>query len=66
LTTKFKEAHVSYILNQFQSPCGRATVEALRLNRLGVVNLRRLLRNANLHPPENLEGIKIKPPPVTI
>ncbi len=36
--------------------CGRATVEALRLNRFGVVNLRRLLRGVNLHPPENLEG----------
>lgn len=34
---------------------GRATVEALRLNRSGVVNLRRLLRSANLHPPENIE-----------
>jgi hypothetical protein len=36
--------------------CGRVTVEALRLNRFGVVNLRRLLRSANLHPPENTEG----------
>ncbi|MBO3460236.1 HNH endonuclease [Aetokthonos hydrillicola Thurmond2011] len=36
--------------------CGRATVEALRLNRFGVVNLRRLLRDANLHPPENIEA----------
>ncbi|MBW4671733.1 MAG: HNH endonuclease [Cyanomargarita calcarea GSE-NOS-MK-12-04C] len=35
---------------------GRATVEALRLNRSGVVNLRRLLRNASLHPPENVES----------
>ena len=33
--------------------CG---VEALRLNRFGVVNLRRLLRGANLHPPENVKG----------
>ncbi|WP_460206258.1 hypothetical protein [Scytonema sp. NUACC21] len=32
------------------------TVEALRLNRSGVVNLRRLLRSANLHPPKNVEG----------
>ncbi len=39
-----------------KTPCGRATVEALRLNRFGVVNLRRLLRSANLHPPENVEG----------
>jgi hypothetical protein len=35
--------------------CGRATVEALRLNRSGVVNLRRLLRSANLHPPKKVE-----------
>ena len=35
-----------------RTPCGRATVEALRLNRLGVVNLRRLLFMAKLHPPE--------------
>lgn len=39
-----------------QTSCGRATVEALCLNRSGVVNLRRLLRSANLHPPENVEG----------
>lgn len=39
-----------------KTPCGRATVEALRLNRSGVVNLRRLLRNANLHPPEKLQS----------
>jgi len=35
-----------------KTPCGRVTVEALRLNRYGVVNLRRLLFAANLHPPE--------------
>ncbi|RUS93592.1 HNH endonuclease [Dulcicalothrix desertica PCC 7102] len=35
-----------------KTPCGRATVEALHLNRFGVVNLRRLLRSVNLHPPE--------------
>lgn len=35
-----------------KTPCGRATVEALRLNRAGVVNLRRLLTSAGLHPPE--------------
>ncbi|WP_256875051.1 hypothetical protein [Nostoc sp. C052] len=39
-----------------KTACGRATIEALRLNRFGVVNLRRLLRSANLHPPENVEG----------
>lgn len=35
-----------------KTPCGRATVEALLLNRTGVVNLRRLLTSAGLHPPE--------------
>ncbi len=34
-----------------KTPCGRATVEALSLNRTGVVNLRRLLVMAGLHPP---------------
>ncbi len=31
---------------------GRATVEALQLNRAGVVNLRRLLKLAGEHPPQ--------------
>jgi hypothetical protein len=31
--------------------CGRATIVALKLNRPNVVNLRRLLANAQLHPP---------------
>ena len=31
--------------------CGRATVDALDLNRKGIINLRRLLRNSNYHPP---------------
>lgn len=34
------------------SPTGRATVAALDLNRVGVMNLRKLLRNSNQHPPE--------------
>lgn len=34
------------------SPVGRATVEALRLNRAGVVNLRRVLVGAGYHPPD--------------
>ncbi|MEQ8536064.1 MAG: HNH endonuclease signature motif containing protein [Coleofasciculus sp. D1-CHI-01] len=33
------------------TPCGRATIAALALNRPGVVNLRRLLILAGLHPP---------------
>jgi len=35
-----------------RTPCGRATIEALALNRTGVVNLRRLLASAGLHPPQ--------------
>jgi 5-methylcytosine-specific restriction endonuclease McrA len=31
-------------------PCGRATIDALDLNRQGVVNLRRLLASVGLHP----------------
>jgi hypothetical protein len=34
------------------SPTGRATVEILRLNREGLVNLRRLLFSAGEHPPK--------------
>jgi hypothetical protein len=34
------------------TPCGRATVNALILNRTGVVNLRCLLMMAKLHPPD--------------
>lgn len=34
------------------TPCGRATVLALRLNRFGVVNLRSLLVLAKNHPPK--------------
>jgi hypothetical protein len=37
------------------SPTGRATVEALRLNRDGLVNLRRLLFAAGEHPPPDLD-----------
>jgi hypothetical protein len=34
------------------TPTGRATVERLRLNRTGVVNLRRILTEKGLHPPD--------------
>lgn len=34
------------------TPCGRATVDSLDLNRKGIVNLRRLLRDSAFHPPE--------------
>jgi HNH endonuclease len=33
------------------TPTGRATVQALNLNRSGVKNIRKLLTMANLHPP---------------
>lgn len=33
------------------TPTGRASVEALRLNRPGLVNLRRVLASAGEHPP---------------
>lgn len=33
------------------TPVGRATVRALRLNRAGLVNQRRVLRLADVHPP---------------
>ena len=35
-----------------KTPCGRATVMSLQLNRTGVTNLRRLLAGVGLHPPE--------------
>jgi HNH endonuclease len=34
------------------SPVGRATIDRLCLNRLGVVNFRRVLRTMGLHPPQ--------------
>lgn len=40
-----------------RTACGRATIEALRLNRPGIVNLRRLLVMAGLHPPQELERL---------
>lgn len=40
-----------FLLILGRTPIGRATVQALRLNRKGVVNLRQLLWGAGLHPP---------------
>lgn len=40
-----------YLLVVGLTPIGRATVEVLRLNRRGVVNLRRILSLAGEHPP---------------
>jgi hypothetical protein len=34
------------------TPTGRASVDKLRLNRAGVVNLRRVLRDVGEHPPK--------------
>jgi hypothetical protein len=39
-----------------RTPVGRATVEALQLNRSGVVNLRRVLYSMGEHPPADPEG----------
>jgi hypothetical protein len=33
------------------TPVGRTTVEALKLNRIGVVNLRKLMILGGIHPP---------------
>ncbi|MDX2239996.1 MAG: HNH endonuclease signature motif containing protein [Leptolyngbyaceae cyanobacterium bins.302] len=41
-----------------KTACGRATIQALRMNRSGIVNLRRLLVMGGLHPPQALEGIE--------
>ena len=38
------------------TPTGRATVIALRLNREGIVNLRRVLYRHGLHPPSESES----------
>lgn len=40
-----------FLTIQGLTPMGRATVEKLRLNRPGVVNLRRVLRGVGEHPP---------------
>jgi HNH endonuclease len=38
------------------TPVGRATLERLQLNRVGVVNLRRVLFSLHLHPPDVMSG----------
>jgi HNH endonuclease len=38
------------------TPTGRATVEALHLNRAGLVNLRRILFETGEHPPPEMSG----------
>jgi HNH endonuclease len=40
-----------FLLVHGLTPTGRATVERLQLNRAGVMNLRRVLRDTGLHPP---------------
>ncbi|HEV7509390.1 MAG TPA: hypothetical protein VGS07_31225 [Thermoanaerobaculia bacterium] len=35
------------------TPTGRTTIEKLQLNRIGVVNLRRILLDSGLHPPDD-------------
>ena len=46
----FAWSHDSLLIHGM-TPTGRATVEKLQLNRSGVVNLRRVLRDAGEHPP---------------
>ena len=36
-----------------RTPIGRATILRLKLNRLGLINLRQILTEAKKHPPEN-------------
>jgi len=38
------------------TPTGRATVDALQLNRIGVVNLRMLMKLGGIHPPLETNG----------
>jgi hypothetical protein len=40
------------------TPTGRATVELLRLNREGLVNMRRVLRREGMHPPLEIEELR--------
>ncbi|MEX2316205.1 MAG: HNH endonuclease [Pirellulales bacterium] len=40
-----------FLIIHGMTPTGRATVDKLQLNRAGVVNLRRILRDAGKHPP---------------
>ena len=37
-----------------KTPCGRATIQALCLNRNGLINLRRVLVMAGVHPPSKI------------
>lgn len=39
-----------------KTPCGRVTINALKLNRKGLINLRRLLVTQNYHPPSDKEN----------
>jgi hypothetical protein len=38
-----------------RTPTGKATIACLALNRVGLVNLRQLLKAAGLHPPSDFE-----------
>lgn len=44
--------HEDFSLMIGLTSCGRTTIEALGLNRTGIVNLRRLLGASQLHPPK--------------
>jgi hypothetical protein len=45
-----------FVLIYGLTPTGRATVEKLQLNRVGVVNLRRVLHSVGEHPPSVAES----------
>lgn len=49
-----------YATMQGITPTGRATVVALRLNREGLVNIRRVLYAMGDHPPVGLESVTVK------
>ena len=40
------------------TPIGRATVELFRLNRVGLVNLRKVLHKEGVHPPPEIDEIR--------
>lgn len=41
------------------TPTGRATIEALQLNRPGLINLRTALRAVGAHPPDDIEEVEV-------
>jgi len=48
--------NADYTLMVGVTPIGRTAIEKLQLNRIGVVNLRRILLESGLHPPDDAEA----------